>query len=70
VIDAIWEPEEVCLPPHRRSVPLTLEQVQAQMPPQFERRRSSDWEGDECCSSYWEDDDDDNSDEDEDLSWD
>jgi len=50
VIDATWEPEEVSLPPHRRSVPLTLEQVEAQMPPHHwvrrRRRRYSHWFGD------------------------
>jgi hypothetical protein len=33
VIDATWEPVEVAVPPHRRSVPLTFEQIQAQLPP-------------------------------------
>jgi len=36
VIDATWEPVEVPIPPHRRSVPLTLEQLKAHMPPQDE----------------------------------
>jgi hypothetical protein len=34
VIDATWEPVKVAVPPHRRSVPLTFEQIQTQLPPQ------------------------------------
>lgn len=37
VIDATWEPIEVAVPPHRRSVPLTFEQIQTQLPPTEER---------------------------------
>jgi len=52
VIDATWEPEEVSIPPHRRSVPLTLEQLKAQMPPQVESGSSSGssspWRYDDC----------------------
>jgi hypothetical protein len=33
VIDDTWEPVEVPVPPHMRSVPLTFEQVEAQLPP-------------------------------------
>lgn len=33
VVDATWEPADVEIPPHRRSVPLTFEQVKAQLPP-------------------------------------
>jgi len=60
VIDATWEPEEVPIPPHRRSVPLTLEQVEAQMPPQVE----SEGRGG-LLDSPWDDDDWDPDDEEE-----
>jgi hypothetical protein len=42
VVDCSWKPEEVPITPHRRSVPLTLEQVQAQLPPQEPLPDSSD----------------------------
>lgn len=42
MVDASWEPDEVFIAPHRRSVPLTLEQVQAQLPPQEPLPDSSD----------------------------
>lgn len=33
VVDATWEPVEVHIAPHRRSVPLTLDEVRVQLPP-------------------------------------
>jgi len=41
----------VSIPPHRRSVPLTLEQVQAQMPPQVETDNSPHGAS---LSSFWD----------------
>lgn len=33
MIDDTWEPVELPVPPHMRSVPLTYQQVEAQLPP-------------------------------------